>query len=423
MTQPETCEHATADAVTRADIEAAAARIYGHVLRTDCDQSRTLSAMFGCEIWLKFENLQFTGAFKERGALNRLAQLDPDARRRGVVAMSAGNHAQGVAYHASQLGIPATIVMPEGTPFVKIENTRKLGARVVVHGATLEASAAHVAQLTEDEGLVLVHPYDDRQVIAGQGTIALEMLADVPDLDTLIVPIGGGGLIAGMATAAKAIKPDIRIIGVQAERCPSMYNALRGTDLDVKADTLAEGIAVKAPGALPLAIARAVVDDVCLVKEATLEGAIAMLLEIEKTVVEGAGAAGLAAIMADRARFSGAKVGLVLCGGNIDLRLLASVLTRQMARAGRLAELAIDLQDRPGQLARVADLIGQAGANIVEVAHQRTFSDLPAKSALLEVVVETRDRGHLDETVARLREAGFTLQVTTGGVGNGGEGG
>ncbi|MEL6298784.1 MAG: threonine ammonia-lyase [Pseudomonadota bacterium] len=401
--------------VTIADIRAAAARIAGQVRRTEMDRSETLSALHGAEIWLKFENLQFTGAFKERGALNRLLQLDDDARRRGVIAMSAGNHAQGVAYHAGRLGVPAKIVMPEGTPFVKIENTRRLGADVTVTGATLEAAAAHARALEADGGLTFLHPYDDADVIAGQGTIAIEMLEDVPDLDVLIVPIGGGGLIAGMATAAKAIKPGIEVVGVQAARCPSMFNALKAAAREVRSDTLAEGIAVNAPGALPLAIAKDVVDDVVLVSEAQLEASIAELLEIEKTLVEGAGAAGLAAIASDPGRYRGRKVGLVLCGGNIDLRLLASVLTRQMARAGRLAELAIDLQDRPGQLARVAETIGSAGANIVEVAHQRTFSDLPAKAALLEVVVETRDRSHLDDTVAALQRAGFTLSVTTAG--------
>lgn len=396
------------------DIRAAADRIRGAVVETDFDASRTLSEMFGCNIWLKFENLQFTGAFKERGALNFLLQLNPEDRKRGVIAMSAGNHAQGVAYHAQRLDIPATIVMPEGTPFVKIENTRRLGATVVVTGATLEDAAAAAHQRAADQGLVFVHPYNDVDVVAGQGTVGLEMIESVSELDTLVVPIGGGGLISGIAIAAKAIRPDIEVIGVQSELAPAVHNRLKGASKVASGDTIAEGIAVKAPGELTCGIIERLVDDVVLVDERALENAIALLLEIEKTVVEGAGAAGLAAIASNPERFSGKRVGIVLCGGNIDLRLLASVLTRQMARAGRLSELEIELQDRPGQLAKVADVIGEAGANIVEVSHQRTFSDLPAKGAILEVVIETRDRLHLVETVSALEAAGFRLQVTSG---------
>jgi threonine dehydratase len=403
----------TALPVTIDDVQAAAGRLAGAVLDTDFDPSRTLSDILGCEIWLKFENLQFTASFKERGALNRLLHLTDEERRRGVIAMSAGNHAQGVAYHARRLGIPATIVMPLGTPMVKVENTRGHGAEVLVEGATLEDAAAYARATSDARGLVFVHPYDDPHVIAGQGTIALEMLRNVPDLDTLVVPIGGGGLISGIAVAARGIKPSIRIVGVQAGLYPSMYNVMKGGDLPMRGDTLAEGIAVKAPGRLTSEIVRALVNDIVLVSEADLEHAVSLLINIEKTVVEGAGAAGLAAVLANRSMFRGQKVGLVLCGGNIDTRLLASVLTRELAREGRLSELAIDLVDRPGQLAKVANLLGEAGANIVEVSHQRVFSDLPAKGALLEVVIETRDRAHLDATVARLREGGLEVDVVT----------
>jgi threonine dehydratase len=399
------------DAVSLADIERAAKLIAGSVLDTDLDQSRTLGQMLGCTIWLKFENLQFTASFKERGALNRLAALTPEERRRGVIAMSAGNHAQGVAYHATRLAIPATIVMPAGTPTVKIENTRHHGATVIIEGATLEEAARFARAHGAARGLTFVHPYDDPLVIAGQGTIGLEMLRAVPELDTLVVPIGGGGLISGIAVGAKALKPAIEVIGVQAALYPSMYNLIKGESRPIRGDTLAEGIAVKSPGAITSALIRHLVDDIVLVTEAEIERAVSLLINIEKTVVEGAGAAGLAAVLADRLRFKGKAVGLVLCGGNIDTRLLASVLTRELAREGRLTQLSVDIVDRPGQLARVATLLGEAGANIVEVYHQRTFSDLPAKGTLLEVVIETRDRSHLDETVARLRTAGLEVDV------------
>jgi threonine dehydratase len=397
--------------VQLADVEAALGVLRGAVLDTDLDQSRTLGEMLGCTVWLKFENLQFTASFKERGALNRLSALSDEERRRGVIAMSAGNHAQGVAFHANRLKIPATIVMPVGTPMVKVENTRRHGAEVIVTGATLEDSARFAREYGQKKGLVFVHPYDDPLIIAGQGTIALEMLKAVPALDTLVVPVGGGGLISGIAVAAKAVKPEIRIIGVQAALYPSMYNVVKGTELVMRGDTLAEGIAVKAPGKITTEIVRALVDDIVLVTEDQLERAVSLLINIEKTVVEGAGAAGLAAMLANRAMFSGRTVGTVLCGGNIDTRLLASVLTRELAREGRLSQLNIDLVDRPGQLARVATLLGEAGANIVEVSHQRTFSDLPAKGTLLEVVIETRDRQHLVDTVAKLRAAGFETEV------------
>jgi threonine dehydratase len=388
------------------DVRAAAASIRGSVLVTECDQSRTLSEICGCNLWLKFENLQFTSTFKERGALNRLLALSPDERRRGVIAMSAGNHAQGVAYHANLLGIPATIVMPVGTPMVKIENTRRHGAEIIISG-TLEECGEFAIAHGKAHDMTLVHPYDDPLIIAGQGTIALEMLDAVPQLDTLVVPIGGGGLISGMAVAAKSLKPDLRIVGVQAQLYPSMYNVIKGEQLPMRGDTLAEGIAVKSPGRITTEIIRRLVDDIVLVTEDQIERAVAMLISIEKTVVEGAGAAGLAAVLAAPERFAGRNVGLVLTGGNIDTRLIASVLTRELAREGRLTQIAIDIVDRPGQLAAVSALLAEAGANIIEVSHQRTFSDLPAKGTLLEVVIETRDRAHLDEVMKRLGEAGY----------------
>jgi threonine dehydratase len=324
-----------------------------------------------------------------------------------VIAMSAGNHAQGVAYHAHRLGIPATIVMPVGTPMVKIENTRRHGAEIVISGKTLEEAAEFARTHGKAQNLTMIHPYDDPHVIAGQGTIALEMLASVPQLDTLVVPIGGGGLISGMAVAAKSLKPELQIIGVQAQLYPSMYNAIKGEHLPMRGDTLAEGIAVKAPGRITTDIIRHLVDDIILVTEDQIERAVAMLIAIEKTVVEGAGAAGLAAVLAAPERFAGRNVGLVLTGGNIDTRLIASVLTRELAREGRLTQIAIDIVDRPGQLAAVSALLAEAGANIIEVSHQRTFSDLPAKGTLLEVVIETRDRAHLEDVMKRLGEAGF----------------
>jgi threonine dehydratase len=393
--------------VTLADVTAAATTIRGAVISTECSESRTLGSVLGCRVWLKFENLQFTSTFKERGALNRLAALSPQERRRGVIAMSAGNHAQGVAYHAHRLGIPATIVMPIGTPMVKVENTRRHGAEIIIAGATLEEAGAFVRAHRAAHDLVLVHPYDDPLVIAGQGTIGPEMLAAVPELDTLVVPIGGGGLISGIAVAAKTLKPDLRIVGVQARLYPSMYNVIKAEQLPMRGDTLAEGIAVKAPGTITTAIIRELVDDIVLVTEDQIERAVSMLMSIEKTVVEGAGAAGLAALLAAPETFAGRRVGLVLTGGNIDTRLIASVLTRELAREGRLTQVALDIVDRPGQLAAVSALLAEAGANIVEVSHQRTFSDLPAKGTLLELVIETRDRAHLDDVMAQLGAAGF----------------
>jgi threonine dehydratase len=393
--------------ITIEDIRSAAATIRGSVIATACNESRTLGDILGCKVWLKFENLQFTSTFKERGALNCLDALSPDQRRRGVIAMSAGNHAQGVAYHASRLGIPAVIVMPAGTPMVKVENTRRHGAEIVICGETLEEAGEFAREHCKARDMTLIHPYDDARIIAGQGTIGLEMLEAVPELDTLIVPIGGGGLISGIAIAAKALKPGLRIIGVQARLYPSMYNAINDTQLPMRGDTLAEGIAVKAPGRITTDIIRRMVDEIVLVTEDQIERAVAMLMAIEKTVVEGAGAAGLAAILASPERFAGRNVGLVLSGGNIDTRLIASVLTRELAREGRLTQLAIDIVDRPGQLAAVTALLAQAGVNIIEVSHQRTFSDLPAKGTLLELVIETRDRAHLDDALAKLGAAGF----------------
>ena len=398
-------------AVTLTDIEAAAKAIAGAVEETDCDRSRTLSKMFDANVWLKRENLQFTGAFKERGALNRLLALTGGERAKGVIAMSAGNHAQGVAYHANRLGIPAFIVMPEPTPTVKVENTRRNGATVLLKGTQLEEAAEFAHAYGRENGLTFVHPYDDRLVIAGQGTIALEMMREVADLDVLVVPIGGGGLISGMAIAAKAVKPDIEVIGVQARLYPSMYNAVRGEDLPMRGDTLAEGIAVKSPGKITTPIVREFVDDILLVSEVQLERAVSLLINIEKTVVEGAGAAGLAAMIASPERFKGRNVGLVLCGGNIDTRLLASVLTRELARQGCLTQLTIDIPDRPGQLATVSAAIAQAEANVVEVYHQRVFTDLPAKGAELHVVIETRDRAHLQRVIAGLEARGYDVSA------------
>ncbi|MCC8937661.1 threonine ammonia-lyase [Bradyrhizobium sp. Arg68] len=397
-------------AVTLADVRRAADVIRGQVMVTACNESRTLGDICGCRLFLKFENLQFTATFKERGALNRLQALSEKERKRGVIAMSAGNHAQGVAYHAKRLGIPATIVMPIGTPMVKIENTRRHGAEVLIIGQTLEECFAFVKSHAAERDLILVHPYDDPLIIAGQGTIGLEMLEAVPELDILVVPIGGGGLISGIATAAKALKPSVQVIGVQAQLYPSMYNAVKGANLPMRGDTLAEGIAVKSPGAITTKIVRDLVDDILLVSEDQIERAVATLISIEKTVVEGAGAASLAAVLATPERFAGRKVGLVLTGGNIDTRLIASVLTRELAREGRLTQLALDIVDRPGQLAAVCDLLASAGANIIEVSHQRTFSDLPAKATLLELVIETRDRAHLEDVLAQLGTAGFAVR-------------
>ena len=389
------------------DIEAAAQRLAGQVLDTPCVESRTLSQLTGCQVFLKFENLQYTASFKERGACNKLSQLTPEERARGVVAMSAGNHAQGVAYHAQRLGLRAVIVMPRFTPGVKIERTRGFGAEVVLIGDTLDESRAHARELAANEGLVFVHPYDDEAIVAGQGTVALEMLRVQPDLDTLVIAVGGGGLIAGMATAAKAIKPGIRIIGVQAERFPAMVNAIKGTHHPQGSSTIAEGIAVGTPGEITKTIVRDKVDDLVLVDEGDIEQAIVMLLEIEKTLVEGAGAAGLAAVLKYPERFAGQKVGLVLCGGNIDPLLLASIIERGMVRAGRLARIQVNARDVPGNLARITAIVADAGANIDEVHHQRAFTLLAAQNVAIELVLQTRGREHLVQVIQQLRDAGF----------------
>ncbi|MGQ3082449.1 MAG: threonine ammonia-lyase [Hydrogenophaga sp.] len=389
------------------DIETAAGRLSGHVLDTPFVESRTISQLTGCQVFLKFENLQYTASFKERGACNKLAQLSADERARGVIAMSAGNHAQGVAYHAQRLGQRAVIVMPRFTPGVKVERTRGFGAEVVLHGDTLEASRAHARELAQQQGLVFVHPYDDEAIVAGQGTVALEMLRVQPDLDTLVVAIGGGGLIAGMATAAKALRPGIEIVGVQTERFPAMVNAIKGTHLPQGSSTIAEGIAVGTPGVITEAIIRQRVDDLLLVDEGDIEQAIVMLLEIEKTLVEGAGAAGLAALLKHPQRFAGKRVGLVLCGGNIDPLLLASIIERGMVRAGRLARIQVNARDVPGNLARITATVAEAGANIDEVHHQRAFTLLAAQNVAIELVLQTRGREHIAQVIERLREAGF----------------
>lgn len=398
-------------AVAVEDIRAAHQRIAGAVVRTPCLHSRTLSEITGAQVWLKFENLQFTASFKERGALNKLLQLGEAEKARGVVTASAGNHAQGVAYHARRLGIPATIVMPRYTPTVKVEQTRDHGAEVILDGETYDDSVAVANTLVEARGLTYVHAFDDAAVIAGQGTIGIEMLEDVPDLDMLVVPIGGGGLMSGIAIAARALRPAIELVGVEAELYPSIWSKLRGRPAQIGGDTLAEGIAVKEPGRLTLRILMALLDDLLLVSERELERAVALLLNIEKTVVEGAGAAGLAALISQPDRFRGRKVGLVLCGGNIDTRLLANVLLRELAREGRLARLRIAIKDRPGQLSGVARVFEAQGSNIIEVYHQRVFNRLPAKGLITEIECETRDRAHLDALVAALREAGYDTRL------------
>ena len=397
--------------LTIADIDAAAQRLQGQVLETPCLESRTLSQVTGCQVFLKFENLQYTASFKERGACNKLSQLSAQERARGVVAMSAGNHAQGVAYHAQRLGVRAVIVMPRFTPGVKVERTRGFGAEVVLHGDTLEEARAHAYALAEQQGLVFVHPYDDEAVMAGQGTVALEMLRAQPDLDTLVVAIGGGGLIAGMATAARAIRPDIRIVGVQTERFPAMVNAIQGTHLPMGSSTIAEGIAVGTPGQLTQAIVRQSVDQLLLVDEGDIEQAIVMLLEIEKTLVEGAGAAALAALLRHPDEFAGRKVGLVLSGGNIDPMLLASIIERGMVRAGRLARIQVSARDVPGNLARITAIVAEAGANINEVHHQRAFTLLAAQNVAVELVLQTRGREHIAEVITRLQQQGFDASL------------
>jgi threonine dehydratase len=392
-------------------IQQAATRIGEHVLRTPCVPSHTLSDITGAQVFLKFENLQFTSSFKERGACNKLSQLTADERARGVIAMSAGNHAQGVAYHAQRLGSRAVIVMPRFTPGVKVERTRGFGAAVLLHGDTLDEARTHALMLAEQQQLVFVHPYDDPDIVAGQGTVALEMLADVPGLDTLVVAVGGGGLIAGMATAAKALQPDIEIIGVQTARFPAMVNAIKGTHYPQGSSSIAEGIAVGTPGKLPQSIIQRLVSDLVLVDEGDIEQAIVMLLEVEKTLVEGAGAAGLAALLKYPERFKGKRVGLVLCGGNIDPLLLAAIIERGMVRAGRLARLRVSARDVPGTLATITATVAAAGANINEVHHQRAFTSLAAQNVEVELVIQTRGPQHIAEVLASLQAAGLDAQL------------
>lgn len=396
--------------LTIPDIHAAAARLRDQVLQTPCVASQTLSEITGAQVFLKFENLQFTASFKERGASNRLQLLTAEEKARGVVAMSAGNHAQGVAYHAQRMGVRAVIVMPRFTPGVKVERTRSFGAEVVLHGDTLEAARQHAYALAEQQQLTFIHPFDDEAVAAGQGTLALEMLAEQPDLDTLIVAIGGGGLIAGVATAAKALKPGIRIVGVQARRFPSMLNAVQGSDLPplpIGNATIAEGIAVATAGEFTRTVVRELVDELLLVDEGDIEQAVLMLLEIEKTLVEGAGAAGLAALVRHGDKFQGRKVGLILSGGNIDPLLLASIIERGMARSGRLARIKVSARDVPGVLARITATVAEAGANIEEVHHQRAFTLLAAQNVEIEFVLQTRNQAHVEQVLQALQAQGM----------------
>ena len=393
------------------DIVLAAQRLQGHLLRTPCVASQTLSEITGAQVFLKFENLQFTASFKERGACNKLAQLTPEQAACGVIAMSAGNHAQGVAYHAQRLGLRAVIVMPRLTAGVKVARTQGFGAEVILFGDSLDEAHNHAMALARAQRLTFVHPYDDVDTIAGQGTVALEMLADVPDLDCLVIAVGGGGLIAGIATVAKALQRHLEVVGVQAARFPAMVNAIKGTQHPQGLSTIADGIAVGTPGQLAVEIIRQRVDDVLLVDEGDLEHALVMLLEVEKTLVEGAGAAGLAALLKYPERFRGKRVGLVLCGGNIDPLLLAAIIERGMVRAGRLARIRINARDVPGSLARVATLLAENGANVDEVHHQRAFTTLSVQSAEMDMVVQTRSHAHVAELVTALRDAGFDAQA------------
>lgn len=395
--------------LTAADVRVAAGRIGAAVVRTPTMHSKTLSAIAGAEIWLKFENQQFTAAYKERGALNAMLLLGGEQCNRGVIAASAGNHAQGLSYHGSRLGIPVTIVMPKTTPTVKVMQTESVGGTVVLEGESFEEAYAHARRLENELGLTFVHPFDDPHVAAGQGTVALEMLEDAPEIDTLAIPVGGGGLAAGMGTIAREMRPDIRLIGVEAELYPSMYNVLKGTNLPTGGDTLAEGIAVHDPGLFTRKVLAGLLDEFVLVSESQLEGAVALLLQIEKTVVEGAGAAGLAAVLAHRHLFEDRKVGIVLSGGNIDTRLLANVLLRDLARSGRLARLRLTLQDRPGALFKVIKVFDAHQINIIEIWHQRIFTHLPAKGLITDIECEARDREQLDGLVAALRGEGYDV--------------
>jgi threonine dehydratase len=397
--------------ISLADVRAAADTLRGHVERTPCLRSRTLSEITGCELWLKFENLQFTASFKERGALNKLRSLSEQERAAGVIAMSAGNHAQGVGLHAKRLGIHACVVMPRFTPSVKVEQTRALGVEVELFGESVEDAAARAAQIQRERGLVWVHPYDDPRVIAGQGTVALEMLQDAPDLDALVIPVGGGGLISGCAIAAHELAPRVELYGVQAARFPAMKQALEGAPIRCGSSTLANGIAVKAPGALTLPIVRRHVRELLLVEEEELESAILLLLEVEKTVAEGAGGAALAALLAHPARFAGKRVGLVISGGNIDMLVLSHVIERGLARTSRLARLLVRVRDVPGELATISRVIADSGANVVQVLHERAFARAPSSEVEVEFVIETRGVDHLRDVVARLASSGHETRA------------
>ena len=400
--------------VTIKEIRAAADLLRDRVVRTPLVPAPRLSDLLGCSLFLKLENLQYTGSFKDRGAYVKLKSLSNAEAAAGVIAMSAGNHAQGVAYHARQLGIPATIVMPEDTPFSKVERTKALGAEVVLAGHSIDAAAQAANEIKESRGLTFIHPYDDPRIVAGQGTVGLEMLEDAPELDTLVMPIGGGGLMAGASIAAKAVKPDVRLVGVEAKLFPSMYQALHNASPTSGGSTIADGIAVKSPGKLTRAIIEPLVEEIVMVDEPGLETAVTILVEQQKVVAEGAGAAPLAALLADPDRYAGQNVGLVISGGNIDARLLAAVLSRGMVRDGRLTQLRIDIHDQPGTLARVSNTIGRLGGNIVEVYHQRMFYDVPARLAKVDVVVETRNAGHVHEIIDALNADGYPARELSG---------
>jgi threonine dehydratase len=393
--------------ITIADIEAARSVIQGAVLRTPMLPAPRLSALTGADVFVKYENLQVTNSFKDRGALVKLSSLNEAERKRGVIAMSAGNHAQAVAYHAERLGIPATIVMPETTPFVKVAATRSHGAEVVLEGETVAEAEKRCNQIKAQRSLTLVHPYDDTRIISGQGTIALEMLEEVADLDVLVIPIGGGGLIAGNAIAARAVKPEIEIVGAEAALYPSVWNTLHSESRPIGGATLAEGIAVKNVGKLTLPVIRELVAEIVLVDEAHLERAVNAYLTLQKTMAEGAGAAGLAAMLASAERFRGKKVGLILCGGNIDPRILASIMVRELERESRIVSFRLTIPDRPGVLGQISTRLGELGANILEVDHRRLFLDVPAKGAKLDVTVETRDAAHAEEILAVLADEGY----------------
>ena len=393
------------------DIQKAADAIRDGVVRTPCRRSMTLSEITGADLWLKFETHQFTASFKDRGALAKLLSLAPEERKAGVVAMSAGNHAQAVAYHSQKLGISSTIVMPRPTPNIKVQSTQAFGAEVILHGQGLDEATELTRELVQEKGLILIHPYDDEKIIAGQGTIALEILETCSDLEVLVVPIGGGGLIAGCAIAAKGIRPDIEVVGAQTERFPAMQQALQGAPIECGQTTIAEGIAVKEPGGLTLPLVEEFVDEIFVVEEGQIEKAVLMLLEVEKTVVEGAGAVGLTAVLENRARFEGRKVGLILSGGNIDLLVLSSIIQRGLARSGRLVRLRVGIPDIPGTLAEISRIFGEVNANIIEVRHQRAFTNLSLRVAEVEFVIQALGTDHVREILERLKDAEYEASV------------